>query len=373
MTRIGHLFDASTGWEQRVGVSQLIDRLPRDRFSHVLASLGSCDAPARDLWAHRMEVLPELRWVGPLSSPVVARFVARSGIDLIHAWGVRAGAAARALPRLPLVIQLYDPLGAATDVKRLRALARPHGFAVVCSAQIVRRRLIEGGLPADLAVVIRPGVDFSLINRWRGGMLRKKLGVGGNELLTIVPQPVTRSGGQFEAVYAVVLRNHLASDVRVLVPGVSREQRRLARFAAALPIANPLITPGDRYPFEQLVSVSDVLLATPRGDLSTTSVAWAMAASTAVVGTAVHSVAEIVAHKVNGLLFKQVPGRSMSAAILARLQDRVSQEKAKEVARGQAYEVFGLRRYIEQTARLYENALSGTSPGEGITDSALDS
>jgi glycosyltransferase involved in cell wall biosynthesis len=98
-----------------------------------------------------------------------------------------------------------------------------------------------------------------------------------------------------------------------------------------------------------------------------------MAAGTAVVGTAVHSIAELVAHKVNGLLFKQVPGRSMSAAILARLQDRASQEKAKEVARGQAYEAFGLRRYIEQTTRLYENVLSGSPPREGITDSALDS
>jgi len=373
MTRIGHLFDASTGWEQRVGVSQLVDHLPRDRFIHLLASLGSCDHHARVLWTRRVEVLPGSGRIGPLSGPLVARFVARSGIDLIHAWGVRAAVAARALPRLPLVIQLYDPLVAAAQVKRLRALARPRGFAVICSAQIVRRRLIEGGLPADLAVVIRPGVDFALINRWRSGRLREKLGMRGDEVLTIVPQPATRSGGQFDAVYAVTLRNHLADDVRVLVSGCSREQCRIARFAATLPVANPLIVPGERYPFEQLVSVSDVLLVTPRGDMSTTSIAWAMAAGTAVIGTAVHSVAEIVAHKVNGLLLKQVPGRSMSAALLARLQDRPSQEKAKEVARGQAYEVFGLRRYIEQTARLYENLLNGSSPGDRITDSALDS
>ena len=122
-------------------------------------------------------------------------------------------------------------------------------------------------------------------------------------------------------------------------------------------------------PFEELVSVCDALVVAPRGDISTTSISWAMAAETAVIGSAVQAVTELIASKVNGLLFKQVQGKSMATSIARLLEDRESQAKAKEVARGQAYELFSVRRCIEQHARLYENVLSAAAPGEGIVDS----
>jgi len=39
MTHIGHLFDGSAGCEQRVGISQLIDGLPRGRCVNSLATI----------------------------------------------------------------------------------------------------------------------------------------------------------------------------------------------------------------------------------------------------------------------------------------------------------------------------------------------
>jgi glycosyltransferase involved in cell wall biosynthesis len=97
-----------------------------------------------------------------------------------------------------------------------------------------------------------------------------------------------------------------------------------------------------------------------------------MAAGVAVIGTAVHAVAELIANKLNGLLFKQTPGRSMVASLFRLLTDRVSQDKVRETARGQAYEVFGLRRCVEQHMRLYDNVLNGSPPGDGIVDSAME-
>lgn len=372
MTHVGHLFDASTGWEQRVGVSQLMDRLPGDRYTSVLAAIDAAGARALRRLSRPIDILPRFGEIAALSAPAVSRFVERRGIDLIHTWGVHAAAAARGLPHLPLVVQLFDPLAATREIQRLRALLRPEKFAVLCSSQIVRRRLIEGGFPAELAVLVRPGVDFALINRCRRSTMREQLGLGGTERVVIVPQPLTRSGGQFEAVYATMQRNHLSGGFRVLLPGASREQRRIVHFARNLPFSAPITVPDDPFPFEELVAVSDILLITPRGDMPTTSIAWAMAAGAAVIGTAVYSIAEMIANKVNGLLFKQVPGRSMATAISRLLMDRASQDKAKEVARAQAYEIFGLRRYVEQTMQVYENLLAGAPPAEGITDSAID-
>ena len=372
MTHVGHLFDASAGWEQRVGVSQLIEGLPRHRFVNSLMAIGPAARTSLRWLRQPVDLLPWFHGIASLAAPVVARSVTQQRIDVIHAWGIGAAVAARALPGIPLVVQLFDPCTAVREVKRVRALTRPSTFAVACSSEIVRRRLIEGGLNPELAVVIRPGVDFSLINRCRRGPLREELGLTWDESVAIVPEPVTRAGGQFDAAYAVTLHHHLLGGTRVIVPGTSREQRRILRFTGTLPLSNALVTPGDRHPFEELLAVSDVLLLTPRGDISATSVAWAMAAGVAVIATAVHSVAEVIASRVNGLLFKQVPDQSMIASIIGLLQDRASQEKAKETARGQAYKVFGLRRYVEQTTRLYENVLSRAAPGEGITDSAID-
>ena len=39
MTHVVHLFDESAGWEQRVAVTQLLDRLSRDDFNQTLATL----------------------------------------------------------------------------------------------------------------------------------------------------------------------------------------------------------------------------------------------------------------------------------------------------------------------------------------------
>ncbi len=97
-----------------------------------------------------------------------------------------------------------------------------------------------------------------------------------------------------------------------------------------------------------------------------------MAAGTAIVGTAVYSVAELIAHRVNGLLYKQVNGQSMAPSINGLLQDRAAQQKAVEVARGQAYEVFSLRRYADQITRLYDNVMGGQPPQEGIVDSSIE-
>lgn len=155
-----------------------------------------------------------------------------------------------------------------------------------------------------------------------------------------------------------------------MVPGVSREQARIARYAATTPSRATIISPGDRYPFEELLAISDVLIVAARGDVSTTAIAWAMASGAAVIGSATHSIAELIAHKVNGLLYKHDPGKSVVGTLVRHLQDRASLDKAREAARGQAYEVFGLRRCVDQHVQVYENVLSGAAPAEGIVDSA---
>ena len=78
----------------------------------------------------------------------------------------------------------------------------------------------------------------------------------------------------------------------------------------------------------------------------------------------------MIAHRHNGLLVKPEALRP-TALRLAALFDHDNLTGLADTARAQAYEVFGLRRCIDQHAALYENLLAGRTPGAGIDDSAV--
>ncbi len=370
MTHVCHLFDDAAGWEQRVALRSLLDRLPAEHFIHTVATIDPSAAARLSSLNRPMHIFPRPIPLDSLAAPLVARFVDRRRIDLVQAWGAHAAAAARAATQRPLVIELFDPAAALREAKLLRTLARPAGFAIVCSCEIVRRRLIEGGVPPGLCVVIRPGIDFGWINHCRRSPMREQLGVAKSDTLVIVSEPVLRESGSFEAFWAAALLNELDEGICCIVPGRSKEQKRISRYAATAPSRATIISPCDDHPFEKLIAISDVLILAPRSDVSTTAIAWAMASGAAVIGSAIPSIAELIAHKVNGLLFKQERGKSAVGPMVRLLQDRASLDKAREVARGHAYEVFGLRRFIEQHVRVYDNLMCDRAPGEGIADSA---
>jgi len=359
------LFDASAGWEQGLAVAQLLDRLPPGDYTQTLTAIDPGAARLLRGLNYPVHFIVRLAGLNALAAPLLACFARRQGIDLVHAWGPQAAAVAAAAG-YPVVLELFDPLLATRHVKLVRTLIPSAAFAVVCSCEWVRRRLIEGGVSGDVCVVVRPGVDFAFINRTRCGPLREQLGATADELLTIVSEPVTRRGGQSEAFWAATLLNHAGIRVRMIVPGRTPERDRIARLAVATPPPRTLIDPGDHHPFEELVTVADALVIAAQGDVSTTAVAWAMAAGAAVIGPAVPSLAELIGHKVNGLLYKSTPGRSRVMSIARLLQDRSSQGRVREAARGQAYELFSLQRFVEQHMRVYHNALRGLNADDGI-------
>lgn len=441
MINVCHILDSSAGWEQRVTLRQLIDRMPEDRVWPQAASLGPLKPSFRRAIPISIDLLPSLAGWCALSAPFVARWVIRRRGQLVHAWSVDAAASSATVnDDCAIVLSLFDPLEASVRIRLIRTLARARRFAVACSCQIVRRRLIEGGVSPQQCVVIRPGVDFAAINRWKRSSRRVELAIASEETLIVLPEPVTQAGGQHEAFFAVSLLAYLGAPYRVVVPGDSPESERITRFSTGLLEHHALVRPDPAIPFEEIVAAADALLIVPRGDYATTSIAWAMASGALVIGTAVYSVAELISHKVNGLLYKQTPGRSMLPSLAKLLAgafpfepqrhkgtksmkpvdqqddfgaDEIGAEAAigdgteakvlsgatpnrirevspdwkpepeavawepievgrlRQAAHGQAYEVFGLRRSVEQYLQLYRNLLSGAAPDEGISDSAM--
>ena len=371
MTRICHLFDESAGWEQRVGARQLVDRRTSGDSAHLAAAIDGGGAAIARTMTGRVERFHRLGGFTPTVAPSVQGFLGRAAVDCVYAWGLQAALAARAASNRPLVIPWYDPEISARDIKLLRSLSRPRGFAIACAAESVRRTLVRSGVPADTWVVIRPAVDFALIRRCQDGELRRRLRIDPDEFVVTMPEPKGLKDRAVETYWAVVLLNSFGENARLLVPGRSRTLKRICRLDRSGLETRVAVTPPSDIPFEQLVAGSDALVVIPEATTSTTAIAWAMASGSAVIASAVYAVAELIANKVNGLLFNPRSATPLAVAVGRLLMDRESQSKVREVARGHAYEVFSLRRYIDQHDRVRHNLATGCEPREGIVDSAV--
>ena len=371
MTTICHLFDESAGWEQRIGASQLIEQTRDGDTSHLAASVDAHGAEVAATLTRRVERFHRLGGFTPTVAPSVQAFFRRASVDYVYAWGLQAALAARAASNGPLVIPLFDPGLSVRDVKLLRTLSRPEGFAIACASDTLQRRLIEGGVPSHNCAVIRPAVDFALIRRCRNGELRHRLRIAPNEFVVTMPPLQGMKDRAVEIYWAVELLNSFGQQARILVPDDSRVLRRICRLDRTGLESRVVVTPPGNIPFEQLVAISDVHVVIPEETTSTTSIAWAMASGSAVIASAVYAVAELIANKVNGLLFNPRSTTYLAGTVGRLLMDRDSQSKLREVARGHAYEVFSMRRYVDQHERLRRNLATGSAPCDGIVDSAV--
>ncbi|HEY3243033.1 MAG TPA: glycosyltransferase, partial [Phycisphaerae bacterium] len=269
MTRVGHLFDATSGWQQRVGAQQLLKGPSKSYPDPVLILVdGSARRQLGEL-QNDAALVPRRIFALP-TAPQLARVLAARKVDVIHAWGLRAAAAAAftaPLAARPLVLSWFEPQITDRQARLLRTIGEHARCAIACATATVRRRLIEKGIPPDGAVVIRPGVDFGMINQARRSDLRMRLGLQPQQRLLIAPEPATRAGGQFVLFWAAAIRSFIEPHLRVLIPGDSPEQRRIARLARQIGFARHLICPGAGVPFEELVSVADVLVVASEGEV----------------------------------------------------------------------------------------------------------
>ena len=324
---------------------------------------------------HRVDLWPRRFNADFPAAHAVRRYLRDQDIGLIHTWGVQAAvsaAAAATAGGIPVVIELFDPDLSDRQANMLRSIQWAPGLGIACSTETIRLRLIEKGIEPGLCTVIRPGVDFATINTARRSDLRARLNLTPTDRVLITPEPASRRGGHFAAYWTAGVRSYLEPRLRLIIPGQSREQARIAYLAEGSGLSGFLRCPGDAFRFEELIAIADALLFPAAGDVPTTAIAWAMAAGVPVLAAAVYATAEMLADRHNALLVGPDRPKRVALNMVNLLDDPEELRKVSETARGQAYRIFGLRRCVDQHARLYDNALNGRTPGEGIVDSSLE-
>ena len=374
MIRVLHLLDRSAGWEQRAAIAQLAASLPAHEYAPTVASIDR-DAPGGPDW-DGIAVEPARGRLGfaALAAPAVRRLARQRQADVIHAWGPRAALAARAAwpDHRPLAVTIFDPDLTHRDVRMLRTVAASRRFAVACAAARVRQRLVERGLPLPACALIRPAVDFAALTAARAGNLRRDLGLPDDARLVLTP-PLSNPAGQTVAVWSVLVRSYLGEPWRIVVPGQSAALRRLRWLSKTSVYEQMVWLTGDRWPFEGLVAVADYLVLGGTTDTSMTAVAWAMAAGVPVISPATCAVSEFLADDVNAVLFQAPPIWRQTGTRICALYDRTANlPRIRETARGQAYQLFSVRRFADQHRRLYRNLLDDRPAADGILDPAVE-
>jgi len=300
-------------------------------------------------------------------SPGLKALGQSQAFDLIHAWGPRAASLIAAMiPGRPLVASILDPAMADEAGKRLRALSA----SVIAGSQVARRQLIERGIVPESIVVIRGPVDFAAINQARNDGVRERL-VQKQSPIVLMSGPASRMGDQYSGLWAAAIVSKVLPGLRVILPYESPERARLQAFVCDGGISDMLIPPPVDWPWPKLVACADAFMVCPHADTTVEPIAWAMAAGVPILGTAVRSNAEILADRSNALLCKPGDPRTLAAKLLTVLEDVALRRQISEVARGQAYEVFSTRQFVENYRRVYENVLHGRSPADQVRDTAM--
>ena len=372
LLRVLHVFDPTLGWEGRLAVEQLLDRLPAERFGQHLVSLGPRNGESAHIEAH-VDIIPHRFHMDFLAAPALGRLIERHDIAVVHAWGVRAVGVALSAgrARVPIITSVFAPASADAHSRRFRARRRGARVVAMCATETVRRCVVEQGVNPDDTVLVRPGLDFATLTQARESDLRERLGPGADAVVLLTEQPATRNGGQFTAFWGTAVRSLLEPQVRLIVPGSGREASRLRRLARAVERDDVLVLPGDCYRYEELIAVSDGLLLAGTGESSATAIAWAMGAGVPVVAAATRSASELLAHEHNAFLIKPDSSKRLAMRFADAIGRRHGWGRLTEVARGQAYEVFSLRRCIEQVQKVYDNLLEGRALSDGIQDPAI--
>ncbi|MEK6642820.1 MAG: glycosyltransferase [Planctomycetota bacterium] len=370
MTHVLHLIDAATDETQLQTVALLRGKMATMEGSSSVCAMDGVDREtAASLLGETPQFVPRRLLHAMNWAPNLGRMASECNPGLVHAWGIDAARAAGArLKGVPMVLSILDPSQTREAAKWVRALAV--GTTVVAGSQIIRSRLVTAGLPSEQVVVIRAGVDFSAINNARRLNERKEL-VGDGSPVVLMHGPASVGGGQYFGVWAAGIVAQIHHGLRIVLPYESAESRRVQRFASSIKMGDATMVPDRSWTWPRLLACADVFCAPAIEEISSEPLACAMASGVVVVGSAVRSIAEIIADKHNGLLCKSGDPRILAGRILTAIEDVELRRRVTDTARGQAYEVFSVRAFAENYQRLYENVLASRAPGEGIGDTAM--
>jgi len=337
-----HVIDEQTAEDESRCLSVLLGCRSSDPPLHELIVLGRRPAALRTPAGVTVRHVPRCSgWLGKLTGPLDRVLRALAGRDptmVVHAWGTRAAGAVSAAtpPGIAVLTTLADPDKADRPLDWWPTPGtRPGCVNVVGTSRRVRDRLVEAGLAPETITIIPAVVDEPSARSDRDA-LRERHGLAGLGPVLLTASPPSPAGGQFLAVWAAAILRQLWPTVRILIPGRSAEQRRIARLVGGSFYCPEIV----RFVEEQcrpaeLLAAADVLVFPALSDVPTGWLTAAMSASVPVVASEVPCVTEVITDEQTGFLCPA--GQPHALAIRIRAALKAERERQQCVKRARTW------------------------------------
>jgi glycosyltransferase involved in cell wall biosynthesis len=233
--------------------------------------------------------------------------------------------------------------------------------AIVAVCEAIKRDLVAAGVPAEKIHVIYSGTDterFHLGVDGRG--IRRQLGLDpGAFLFTQIGVRSWR--GNDDVIDAVARLPSRARDAHLLVVGARRPAGLLAR-ARDRGLEGRVHVWGYREDVPEILAATDCCVDASYAGLGLTgALREALAVGTAVIGTNLAGVPELVIHEETGLLTPPRSPEALAAAMLRMIENPGLRRHTARAGRALVEARFSLRAKLDATEALYHRLLGARS------------
>jgi glycosyltransferase involved in cell wall biosynthesis len=251
----------------------------------------------------------------------------------------------------------------ASDLRWQRAIIGVRDVQLICSTDTMRRFYVERGVPIERCHLIRPGVEFSRVNRRRNDALRLKLGFGPEAFVLLACGEHVRGANHNATILCATTLNLYNPKYKILLWGRGDLDRLTRRFASLMLPRNFIRFASDRLGkqvmFEDLLPAADAMLITADGPLPTLPIAVAMAAGLPMVAVVSTTVSELLEDRHTAFMLKETRGRLLARRLLDLEDHNEERWKMSDTARTEAFEYFSMTRFINQMNAVYEQVAQG--------------
>jgi glycosyltransferase involved in cell wall biosynthesis len=288
----------------------------------------------------------------------LVRLIRRLRPEVVHANSSKAGVVGRLaafLARVP--VRVFTVHG--------WAFSAHSGFAA-CAYRLAERAM--GGLTTLTICVAeserraglrartcRPGRTVVIRNATRGGPRAAPCDGGGPARLIDVGR-LKRPKDPLTLVRAVALLE--PGSCSALLVGDGPERRRVEAEARRLGVAGAVRLAGERRDVRELLAGADVFVLASQSEGLPMSILEAMAAGLPVVASSVGGVAELVEHRVSGLLVPPGDPPALARALGELIRDPALRSSYGEAGRRRTEEMFGFEAFRRSHLHAYRRALA---------------
>jgi glycosyltransferase involved in cell wall biosynthesis len=348
--------------------------------------LMNCDPDLQSQWDSET-----IRRAAPADIAITIRHIGRGGyyrttgrgalalrfgrgtlFDVVHAWDMPSVIAACGSPS-PIVFSPSQPPSVAPALLRMAMVYR-NGTAIATTA-VMKRALIQRGIPAFRCNFIPPAVDLARISSGRDEAMRESLGISREDRVVLAPGESTRAAGHHLALHTMSILQVLDSRYRLLLWGRGGCSEALVRLAGGLRQSRLLVSAerrlGRSIAFEELLMVADMAMVTAAPLAPPLPVLLCMAAGLPIVAVKTSVTDELLENSGTAEIVARSAPRLLAKTILELFENPGQASRLAEAGRAEAARRFDP---VQSTARYFSlyRQLSGVAPKGSRTPRELN-